>query len=83
MASATFANSVCNKGKSVISSLFSSPEALSSASDKAILFFAENFSMNSDLDASGIYLSTFFSKTNLQLHIISTTPKFLKKVSQY
>ena len=36
------ANSVLNKGKSAIPPLFSCPEVLSSASDKAILF-AENF----------------------------------------
>ena len=63
----------------VIPPLFSCPEASSSTSDKA-KFFAENFSLNSDLDASGIYLSAFLSRTNLRLHIISVTPKFFKKV---
>ena len=42
------ANSVFNKGKSAIPSLFNSPEVLSSASDKAKLF-AKNFSHNSIL----------------------------------
>ena len=43
------ANSVLNKGKSAIPSLFNGPEVLSSASDKAKLF-AENLSLNSNLD---------------------------------
>ena len=55
------ANSVLNKGKSAIPPLFSSPEVLSSASDKTKLF-AENFSKNSNLDDSGIYLPVFPSK---------------------
>ena len=48
------ANSVLNKGKSVIPSLFNDPEVLSSASDKAKLF-AENFSKNSKVDDPGIF----------------------------
>ena len=55
------ANSVLNKGKSAIPPLFIDPEVLSSASDKAQLF-AENFSKNSNLDDSGIYLPVFPSK---------------------
>ena len=47
------ANSVLNKGKSVIPSLFNDLEVLSSASDKAKLF-AENFSKNSSVDDPGI-----------------------------
>ena len=47
------ANSVLNKGKSAIPPLFNGPELLSSVSDKAELF-PENFSNNSNLDASGI-----------------------------
>ena len=47
------ANSVLNKGKSAITPLFNGPEALSSASDKAKLC-AENVSINSNLDDSGI-----------------------------
>ena len=47
------ANSVLNKGKSAIPPLFNGREVLTSASDKA-KFFAENFSMNSNLDDSGI-----------------------------
>ena len=45
------ANSVLNKGKSVIAPLFNGPEVLSTASDKAKLF-AKNFSKNSNLDES-------------------------------
>ena len=52
---------------------------LSSASDKAKLF-AKNFSKNSNLDDSGISLPVFPSRTNLKLHIISVTPKMVKKV---
>ena len=73
------ANSVLNKGKSAIPPLFNGPEVLSSASDKAKLF-AENFSMNSNLDDSGISLPVFPSITNLKLHNISVTPKMVKKV---
>ena len=42
-------NSVLNKGKSTIPSLFNGPEVLSFASDEAKLF-AKNFSKNSNLD---------------------------------
>ena len=52
---------------------------LSSASDQAKLF-AENFSKNSNLDDSGIFLPVFPSITNLKLHNISVTPKMAKKV---
>ena len=52
------ANSVLSKGKSAILPLFSGPEVLPSASDKAKLF-AENFSKNSNLDDSGISLPVF------------------------
>ena len=52
---------------------------LSSASDKAKLF-AENFSLNSNLDDSGVSLPVFPSRTNLKLHIISVTPKMVRKV---
>ena len=52
---------------------------LSSASDKAKLF-AEKFSMNSNLDVSGISLPVFTSRTNLKLHNIPVTPKMVKKV---
>ena len=73
------ANSVLNKGKSAIPPLFNRPEVLSSASDKAKLF-AENFSLNSNLDDSGISLPVFPSRTNLKLHNISVTPKMVRKV---
>ena len=70
------ANSVLNKGKSAI---FNGPQVLSTASDKAKLF-AKNFSKNSNLDHSGIFLPVFPSRTNLKLHNISITPKMAKKV---
>ena len=72
------ANSVLNKGKSAIPPLFNGPEVLSSASDKAKLF-AENFSLNSNLDDSGVSLPVFPSRINLKLHI-SVTPKMVRKV---
>ena len=52
---------------------------LSSAFDKAKLF-AENFSKNTNLDDSGISLPVFLSRTNLELHNISVTPKMVKKI---
>ena len=73
------ANSVLSKGKSAMPPLFNGPEVLSSASDKAKLF-AEDFSMNSNLDDSGIFLPVFPSRTNLKLHNISVTPKMVRKV---
>ena len=54
-------------------------EELSSGSDKAELF-AKSFSKNSNLDDSGISLPVFPSRTNLNLHNISITPKMVKKV---
>ena len=66
-------------GKSAIPPLFNGPDVLSSASDKAKLF-AKNFSKNSNLDDSGISLPVFPSRTNLNLHNISITPKMVKKV---
>ena len=73
------ANSVPNKGKSALPPLFNSPEVLSSASDKA-KFFAENFSMNSNLDHSSISLPVCPSRTNLKLHNISVTVKMIRRV---
>ena len=52
---------------------------LPSTSDKAKLF-AENLSINSNLDDSGISLPVFPSRTNLKLHNISVTPKMVRKV---
>ena len=72
-------NSVLNKGKSAIPSLFNGPEVLSPSSDKAKLF-AEKFSLNSNLDDSGISLPVFPSRTNLKLHNISVTPKMVRKI---
>ena len=71
--------SVLNKHKSAIPSLLNDPEVLSSASDKTKLF-AENFSMISNLDDSGISLPVFPSRTHLKLHNISVTPKTVRKV---
>ena len=74
------ANSVLNKGISAVPLLFNGPEVLSSASDKSKLF-AKNFSSNSNLDNSGMFLLTCFSSgTNLKLHNISVTPKLVEKV---
>ena len=73
------ANSVLDKGKSAIPPVFNGPEVLSSASDKAKLF-AENFSLGSNLDGSGVSLPVFCSRTNLKLHNISVTPKMVRKV---
>ena len=52
---------------------------LPSASDKAKLF-TEKFSMNSNLDDSGISLTVISFGTDLKLHNISVTPKVVKKV---
>ena len=73
------ANSVLNKGKSAIPPLFNGLEVLSSAFDKAKLF-AENFSLNSNLDDSGVSLPVFPSRTNLKLYNISVTTKMVRKV---
>ena len=72
-------NSVVNKSKSIIPSLFNSPEVLYSASDEAKLF-AKNFSKNSNLDDLGISLPVCPSRANLKLHNIYITPKMVKKV---
>ena len=68
--------------KSAIPPLFKGPEVLSSASDKAKLF-AENFSLNSNLDDSGVSLPVFPSRTNVKLHNISITRKMVRKVVMY
>ena len=74
------ANSVLNKVKSPIPSLFNGQEVLSSASDKAKLF-AENFFKNSYREDSGVSLPVFpCSRTNLKLHNISVILKMVKKV---
>ena len=73
------ANIVLNKGKSAIPTLFSDLEVLSSASDKSKLF-TENFSKNSNLDNPGICLPVFFCRTNLKLHNIFVSPKWVEKV---
>ena len=58
------ANSVLNKVKSAIPSLFNGPELLFSASDKAKLI-AKKFSKDSDVDNSVISFSLFPFRTNL------------------
>ena len=72
---ARIANSVLKKGKSA-TLLFNGSEVLSSASDKVKLF-VENFAKNSNLDDSGISLT---SRTNLKLHNISVRPQMVKNV---
>ena len=42
--------------------------------------FAENFSLNSNLDDSGISLRVFSPRTNLKLHNIPVTPMMVRKV---
>ena len=66
------ANSVLNNGKSAIPPLFNDP-------DKTKLF-AENYSMSSTLDDSGISLPVFPSRNNLKLHNIFVTPKMVRMV---
>ena len=73
------ANSVLNKGKSAVPRLFNDPEVLSSASDKGNLF-SQNFTMNSNLDDSGISLPVFPYRANLKLHNISVATKMVRKV---
>ena len=58
--------------------LFNDPEVFSYASDKSKLI-AKNFSKNSNLDDSDIFLPVFPSTTNLKLYNISKTPKIIKK----
>ena len=52
---------------------------LLSPSDKTKLF-TKNISKNSNLDESGMSLPIFPSITNLKLHLISLTPKLVRKV---
>ena len=73
------ADNVLNKGKSAIPPLLNGLEVMFSASDKAKLF-AEHFSLNSNLDDSGVSLPVFPSRTDLKLHNISVTPKMVRKV---
>ena len=54
---------------------------LSSASHKAKLF-AINLSKNSHPDDPSVSMPVF-SRTNLKLHNIHVTPKFVKKVTTY
>ena len=73
------ANSILNKGKSAIPPLFNGLELLSSASDRSKLF-AINFSRNSNLDDSSIFLPVFPTRSNLQLHNIFVISEMVKKV---
>ena len=72
------ANSVLNKDKSAVLSLFNGPEVLSSTSNEAKLF-TKNYSNNTNLNDSGISLSVFPSRTNLKLNIF-IAPQMVKKV---
>ena len=72
------ANSVLNKDKSAVLSLFNSPKVLSSTSNEAKLF-TKNYSNNTNLNDSGISLSVFPSRTNLKLNIC-IAPQMVKKV---
>ena len=73
------ANSVLKKDNSALPPLINGPEVLSSGPDKAkiVLNF---FAKNSNLNESGISLLTFPSRTNLKLHNIHVTPKFVMKI---
>ena len=73
------ANSVLNKCKSTIPSLFNSADVLYFAFGKAKLL-AENFSKNSNVHDSDISLPVFPSRTNLKLHNISVISKMVTKV---
>ena len=73
------ANSVLSKGKSAILLLYNGLDMLSYASDK-VKPFAENFSKNSNLDESVIFLPVFPSRTNLEVHNMCVTPKMVKNV---
>ena len=73
------ANSVLKKGKSA--------KLLYSAAQRCCLLhlikqklFSENFSKNSNLDDSGIFLPVLHSRTNKKMYNISVTPKMVKKV---
>ena len=68
-----------NKGRSALPLLVTGLEVLPSASNKAKLF-AKDFAKNSNLSDSGISLPVFPSRTDLNLHNISATPKMIKKV---
>ena len=70
---------IFNKGKSALPLLFTDLELLPSASNKAKLF-AKEFAKNSNLSNSGISLPVSPSRTDLNLHNISATPKMVKKV---
>ena len=73
------ANSVLKKDNSALPPLINGPEVLSSGPDKAKIVL-KFFSKNSNLNESGISLLTFPSRTNLKLHNIHVTPKFVMKI---
>ena len=54
-------------------------ELLFSASNKAKRF-AKNFSTNSNLDNSDIFLPAFLSGTDIKLHNIYVTPELVMKI---
>ena len=74
------ANSVLHKGKSATLPLFNCPTVLSSTSGKA-KSFAENFSKNSNLEHSDIYLTAFPSKTYLKLQNTYQVQNWLKVIT--
>ena len=53
---------------------------LYSTDQRCCLLHLINFSKNSNLDDSGIYLPVFPSRTNLKLHNTSITPKMVKNI---
>ena len=73
------ANSVFNKSKFALPSLFNDLKILSSVSDKGKLF-AKTFSKSSNLDDSGISLPVVLPGANLKLHNVSVTSKMFMKL---
>ena len=63
------ANSILNRSKSVMLTIFNGSVVLSSVSDK-VKVFAERFSNNFNCHDSGILLPAFSSRGNLKLHNI-------------
>ena len=71
------ANSILKKGKSATLPLFNCPTVLSSASVKAKSFTGD-FSKNSNLKHSNVYLPAFPSQTNLKLQNTYQVQSWLK-----
>ena len=68
-----------SKGKFTIPSLFNAPKPRLCSSNKTNLF-DENFSNNSNLDDSDIYLPVFPCGNNRKLYIIPIIPTLVKKI---